>query len=167
MSQSYERPWTKMASMEELQGKNPAGKKKKKEKKLKMLILRWLRNILMISMTSEEILRWLARQTFKFINIWCENEVFGTKENMPIVKHSIGKVMVWACFAISGPGWLAVIKRIMKSTVSRKSCRWDIILFIFLYLNVFHDVKHFNFPQMCGRLPFLTVTKLFQLFQLL
>lgn len=32
MSQSYERPWTKMASMEELQGKNPAGKKKKEKK---------------------------------------------------------------------------------------------------------------------------------------
>ena len=39
---------------------------------------------------------------------------------MPTVKHGGGSVMVWGCFAASGPGHLAVIDGTMNSAVYQK-----------------------------------------------
>ncbi|KAF7654779.1 hypothetical protein LDENG_00064760 [Lucifuga dentata] len=42
--------------------------------------------------------------------IWCKtNTAFQKKNIIPTVKHGGGSVMVWGCFAASGPGRLAVI----------------------------------------------------------
>ncbi|MBN3293236.1 TCB1 transposase, partial [Polypterus senegalus] len=53
--------------------------------------------------------------------IWHKrNTAFQKKNIIPIVKYGAGSVMVWGCFAASGPGRLAVIDGTMNSTVYQK-----------------------------------------------
>ncbi|MBN3289611.1 TCB1 transposase, partial [Polypterus senegalus] len=53
--------------------------------------------------------------------IWRKrNTAFQKKNIIPTVKYSGGSVMVWGCFAASGPGRLAVIDGTMNSTVYQK-----------------------------------------------
>uniref|UniRef100_A0AAR2LJV0 Transposase n=1 Tax=Pygocentrus nattereri TaxID=42514 RepID=A0AAR2LJV0_PYGNA len=53
--------------------------------------------------------------------IWCKrNTAFRKKNIIPTVKYGGGSVMVWGCFAVSGPGRLAVINGTMNSAVYQK-----------------------------------------------
>lgn len=53
--------------------------------------------------------------------IWRKNgTAFDKKNMMPTVKHGGGNVMVWGCFAASGPGQLVVIEGKMNSAVYQK-----------------------------------------------
>ncbi len=45
---------------------------------------------------------------------------FHKKNIIPTVKDGGGSVMVWGCFAASGPGWLAIIDGIMNSALNQK-----------------------------------------------
>uniref|UniRef100_A0A8C4SE42 Uncharacterized protein n=1 Tax=Erpetoichthys calabaricus TaxID=27687 RepID=A0A8C4SE42_ERPCA len=51
---------------------------------------------------------------------WCRKKAFQKKNIIPTVKYGGGSVMVWGCFAASGPGRLAVIDGTMNSTVYQK-----------------------------------------------
>ncbi|XP_075444851.1 uncharacterized protein LOC142488342 isoform X3 [Ascaphus truei] len=48
------------------------------------------------------------------------NTVFEQKNLIPTVKHGDGSVMVWGCFAASGPGRLAIIDTTMNSALYQK-----------------------------------------------
>ncbi len=53
--------------------------------------------------------------------IWRKtNTAFHKKNIIPTVKHGGGSVMVWGCFAASGPGRLAIIDGIMNSALYQK-----------------------------------------------
>ncbi len=53
--------------------------------------------------------------------IWHKtNTAFHKKNIIPTVKHGGGSVMVWGCFAASGPGWLAIIDGTMNSALYQK-----------------------------------------------
>ncbi len=53
--------------------------------------------------------------------IWRKsNTAFQKKNIIPTVKYGGGSVMVWGCFAASGPGRLAVINGTMNSAVYQK-----------------------------------------------
>ncbi len=53
--------------------------------------------------------------------IWRKtNRAFHKKNIIPTVKHGGGSVMVWGCFAASGPGWLAIIDGTMNSALYQK-----------------------------------------------
>ncbi|KAK3537707.1 hypothetical protein QTP70_017821 [Hemibagrus guttatus] len=53
--------------------------------------------------------------------VWCKsNTAFQKKNIIPTVKYGGGSVMVWGCFADSGPGRLAVINGTMNSAVYQK-----------------------------------------------
>ncbi len=56
-----------------------------------------------------------------FHYIWLKsNTAFQKKNIIPTVKYGGGSVMVWGCFAASGPGRLAVINGTMNSAVYQK-----------------------------------------------
>jgi hypothetical protein len=44
---------------------------------------------------------------------------FHSKNLIPTVKHGGGSVMVWGCFAASGPGQLALIEGTMNSALNQ------------------------------------------------
>uniref|UniRef100_A0A3P8X9Q4 Transposase Tc1-like domain-containing protein n=1 Tax=Esox lucius TaxID=8010 RepID=A0A3P8X9Q4_ESOLU len=49
--------------------------------------------------------------------VWCiANTVFHNKNIIPTVKHGGGSVMVWGCFATSGPGRLKTLKDNVQSS---------------------------------------------------
>ena len=48
------------------------------------------------------------------------NTAFEQKNLIPTVKHGGGSVMVWGCFAASGPGRLAIIDTTMNSALYQK-----------------------------------------------
>ncbi|KAF7641127.1 hypothetical protein LDENG_00292770 [Lucifuga dentata] len=53
--------------------------------------------------------------------IWRKtNAAFQKKNIIPTIKHGGGSVMVWGCFAASGPGRLAVIDGTMNSALYQK-----------------------------------------------
>ncbi len=53
--------------------------------------------------------------------IWRKtNTAFHEKYIIPTIKHGGGSVMVWGCFATSGPGWLAIIDGTMNSALYQK-----------------------------------------------
>ncbi|KAK3532293.1 hypothetical protein QTP86_016075, partial [Hemibagrus guttatus] len=53
--------------------------------------------------------------------VWCKSNTAFQKKNMiPTVKYGGGSVMVWGCFAASGPGRCAVINGTMNSAVYQK-----------------------------------------------
>ncbi len=53
--------------------------------------------------------------------IWRKsNTAFQKKNIIPTVKYGGGSVIVWGCFAASGPGRLAVINGTMNSAVYQK-----------------------------------------------
>ncbi len=53
--------------------------------------------------------------------IWHKTITAFHKNNIiPTVKDGGGSVMVWGCFAASGPGWLAIIDGIMNSALNQK-----------------------------------------------
>uniref|UniRef100_A0A9J7YNC4 Transposase Tc1-like domain-containing protein n=1 Tax=Cyprinus carpio carpio TaxID=630221 RepID=A0A9J7YNC4_CYPCA len=53
--------------------------------------------------------------------VWCKsNTAFQKKNIIPTVKYGGGSVMVWDCFAASGPGRLAVMNGTMNSAVYQK-----------------------------------------------
>ena len=59
--------------------------------------------------------------------IWRKsNTAFQKKNIIPTVKHGGGSVMVWGCFAASGPGQLAVIDGKMNSAVYQKILKENI-----------------------------------------
>ncbi|KAF7654180.1 hypothetical protein LDENG_00073090, partial [Lucifuga dentata] len=48
--------------------------------------------------------------------VWRKADTIFLHQNLiPSVKHGGGKIMIWACFAASGPGWLAIIDGTMNS----------------------------------------------------
>ncbi len=49
-----------------------------------------------------------------------ETKAFHKKNIIPTVKHGGGSVMVWGCFAASGPGRLAIIDGTMNSALYQK-----------------------------------------------
>ena len=49
-----------------------------------------------------------------------ENTAFQHKNLIPSVKHGGGSIMVWACFAASGPGRLAIIDGTMNSELYQR-----------------------------------------------
>ncbi len=56
--------------------------------------------------------------------IWRKsNTAFQKKNIIPTVKYGGGSVMVWGCFAASGPGRLAVINGTMNSAVYQKNLK--------------------------------------------
>ncbi|KAK3508611.1 hypothetical protein QTP70_035201, partial [Hemibagrus guttatus] len=83
-------------------------------------------NILMIPKIFGEILCGLTRQKLNFLEGLCpitsckSNTTFQEKIIIPTVKYGGGSVMVWGCFAASGPGRLAVINGTMNSAVYQK-----------------------------------------------
>ncbi len=53
--------------------------------------------------------------------IWHKtNTAFHKKNIIPTVKHGGGSVMVWCCFAASGPGRLVIINGTMNSAIYQK-----------------------------------------------
>ncbi len=59
--------------------------------------------------------------------IWCKtNTAFHKKNIIPTVKHGGGNVMVWGCFAASGPGRFAIIDGTMNSAVYQKILKENI-----------------------------------------
>ncbi|KAK3519838.1 hypothetical protein QTP70_006672 [Hemibagrus guttatus] len=54
------------------------------------------------------------------------NTAFQKKNIIPTVKYGGGSVMVWGCFAASGPGRLAVINGTMNSAVYKKSLKENV-----------------------------------------
>ncbi len=86
-------------------------------------------NILMIPKTFGKILCGLTRQKLNFLKgvshyIWRKsNTAFQKKNIIPTVKYGGGSVMVWGCFAASGPGRLAVINGTMNSAVYQKNLK--------------------------------------------
>ena len=51
-------------------------------------------------------------------HVWQKpNTVYQHKHLIPTVNHSGGGVMIWACFAATGPGPLAVIESTMNASV--------------------------------------------------
>ncbi len=53
--------------------------------------------------------------------IWCKtNTAFHKKNIIPTVKRGGGIVMVWGCFAASGPGRLVIIDGTMNSALYQK-----------------------------------------------
>lgn len=45
---------------------------------------------------------------------------------IPRVKHGAGDIMVWRCFAASGPGCLAIAERTMNSKLYRDSLQENV-----------------------------------------
>ncbi|KAG2461297.1 TCB1 transposase, partial [Polypterus senegalus] len=71
------------------------------------------------SWTDETKVELFGRQMSRYI--WRKrNTAFQKKNIIPTVKYGGGSVMVWGCFAASGPGRLAVIDGTMNSTVYQK-----------------------------------------------
>ncbi|KAI4895768.1 hypothetical protein NFI96_024067, partial [Prochilodus magdalenae] len=84
-------------------------------------------NILMIPITIGKILCGLTGQRCLFHYIWRKsNTAFQKKNIIPTVKYGGGSVMVWGCFAASGPGRLAVINGTMNSTVYQKILKGNV-----------------------------------------
>ncbi len=52
------------------------------------------------------------------------NTAFQKKKIIPTFKHGGGSVMVWGCFAASGPGWLAIIDGTMNSALYPAGSLW-------------------------------------------
>ncbi|KAK3536316.1 hypothetical protein QTP86_002942 [Hemibagrus guttatus] len=83
-------------------------------------------NILMIPKTFGKILCGLMTKILLFGRsvsryVWSKsNTAFQKKNIIPTVKYGGGSVMVWGCFAASGPGRLAVINGTMNSAVYQK-----------------------------------------------
>ena len=66
--------------------------------------------------TDESKVELFGRQGSGYI--WRKaNTAFHNKNIIPIVKHGGGSVMVWGCFAASGPGRLAIIDGIIHSAL--------------------------------------------------
>jgi len=77
---------------------------------------RLLGNILWTDKTKVEL---FGRCVSRYI--WHKtNAAFQKKNIIPTVKHGGGSVMVWGCFAASGPGRLAVIDGTMNSALYQK-----------------------------------------------
>ncbi len=58
------------------------------------------------------------KQKLNILEGVCEtNTAFHKKNIIPTVNHGGGSVMVWGCFAASGPGWLAIIDGTMNSAL--------------------------------------------------
>ncbi|KAI4898620.1 hypothetical protein NFI96_006400 [Prochilodus magdalenae] len=83
-------------------------------------------------MTFGKILGGLIRQKFNILEvvsnyIWCKsNTAFQKKNIIPTVKYGGGSVMVWDCFAASGPGRLAVINGTMNAAVYQKILKGNV-----------------------------------------
>ncbi len=61
--------------------------------------------------------------------IWRKtNTAFHRKNIIPTVKHGGGSVMVWGCFAASGPGLLAIIDGTMNSALYQKILKENVRL---------------------------------------
>ncbi len=67
------------------------------------------------------------QQKFNFLEGVCPitsgvkpTQHFIKKNIIPTVKHGGGSVMVWGCFAASGPEWLAIIDGTMNSALYQK-----------------------------------------------
>lgn len=67
--------------------------------------------------TFEKLLDWWDK-TLTFWKVYVLLHV--AKTNTPTIKHGNGFVMIWGCFAISGPKRLAVIDRTMISALHQK-----------------------------------------------
>ncbi|KAK3542958.1 hypothetical protein QTP70_007913 [Hemibagrus guttatus] len=71
--------------------------------------------------TSKELQASLASVKVCVHYVWRKsNTTFQKKNIIPTVKYGGGSVMVWGCFAASGPGRLAVINGTMNSAVYQK-----------------------------------------------
>ncbi len=61
--------------------------------------------------------------------IWHKtNTAFHKNSIIQTVKHGGGSVMVWGCFAASGPGWLAIIDGTMNSSLYQKILKENVSL---------------------------------------
>ncbi len=94
-------------------------------KRTQRLVSHLPKNILIIPKTFGQIFcgdkkNWLfGRCVSRYI--WRKtNTAFHKKNIIPTVKHGGGSVMVWGCFAASGPGHLAIIDGTMNSALYQK-----------------------------------------------
>ena len=62
------------------------------------------------------------------VSHYISNTAFQKKNVKPIVKYGGGSVMVWGCFAASGPGRLAVINGTMNSAVYQRILKENVQL---------------------------------------
>ncbi|KAK3550665.1 hypothetical protein QTP70_002365 [Hemibagrus guttatus] len=71
--------------------------------------------------TSKELQPHLPQLRSVSHYVWRKsNTAFQKKNIIPTVKYGGGSVMVWGCFAASGPGRLAVVNGTMNSAVYQK-----------------------------------------------
>ncbi|KAK3512233.1 hypothetical protein QTP70_001094 [Hemibagrus guttatus] len=96
-----------------------------------------------LTTTSKELQASLASVKHK------SNTAFQKKNIIPTVKYGGGSLMVWGCFAASGPGRLAVINGTMNSAVYQKILKenvrpsvWDLKLKRTWVLQQDNDPKH-------------------------
>ncbi len=97
------------------------------QKRTQRLVSHLPKNILIIPKTFRQIFCGLMRQKLNFLECVCPItsgikpiQDFMKKNIIPTVKHGGGSVMVWGCFAASGPGWLAIIDGTMNSALDQK-----------------------------------------------
>ena len=75
------------------------------------VLQRYWQNILWTDETTVEL---FGRNTQHYV--WRKNGTAHQHQNLiPTVKYGGGSIMVWGCFAASGPGQLAIINRKMNS----------------------------------------------------
>ncbi len=88
--------------------------------------LTFAKNILIIPKNFGQIFCGLMRQMLNFLEGVCP-VTSGVKPTQHFikgtVKHGGGSVMVWGCFAASGPGWLAIIDGTMNSALYQKTLK--------------------------------------------
>ena len=76
-----------------------------------LLKITWIKNVLWTDETKIELFG-LDEKRY----VWRkENTAFQHKNLVPSVKHDGSIIVVWLCFAASGPGWLAIIDETLNS----------------------------------------------------
>ncbi len=94
-----------------------------RQKKTQRLVSHLPKNMLIIPKTFGQIFCGLMRQKLNFLCPIASGvkptQHLIKKNIIPTVKHG-GSVMVWGCFAASGPGWLAIIDGTMNSALYQK-----------------------------------------------
>ncbi len=131
MIQQLERDWAKTASMGEFQGKSHCWPKRT-QRLVSHLPKQYLDMI--IPKTFGQIFCGLIQQKLNFLEGVCpitsgvKPTQHFTKRTSYQVNHGGGSVMVWGCFAASGPGRLVIIDGTINSALYQKILKENIRL---------------------------------------